>query len=702
MRRDESIETGPGKLDEICERARSLAETVTGASPGRTDRAGSQGWEPWRSAGPILTALRFGHAAPPDVVAVEPEMIPLCWALEHLAGTVDHRDPAEPPDVPPNGIWRLRSVNTNPLIPLFAAVAARAVDAGTSRIRAGRRIAVVSDAALESGQVWEALTALSSRGCSEVMLVVDVNHRRPGGYAPDSVTIRTRRLFSDAGWHVLEARHGWLRREAFARPGGDSLRHHLDSIGSGTIRELGTSPSRQIRERILDGAEWAVADLLAGFDDQELADLIRADGGSDPSALLDCFRASDEVQDRPSVVFAHTSGLPDDRFADTKRDRLAATGEVSRSTVSTAPAGPRDRSPAVLPPVPASVGAVVRAGRTATATALGPLLRRLEGHEAGRRLVTCWSPRTELAAALSSSVRSARGSHLNPGDSVPVFLTLLGELGMDLERVSEVPLPLGVSAGLGAGDISSVQEFLTLGSRFVLVDIGTDVPGSLAPGGARAPRPVTSDATTTYEPAFATELDWVLCHALDRIFRVDGGATMLRVSPSRVAQEAFGAAFDRIGGALLRRLVLAGGYRLVEPSLVDAPSVTIIGSGPVLVDAVSAAAELEGEGVAATVVNLTGPDSAARELRGIRTEAVVGGRPASPRTHLENLVQQPQRHGPLVTVHESAAALEWVGGALGVFQIALGENLTAATSAGPGLSPDHIVNAALVALDTAG
>ena len=63
--------------------------------------------------------------------------------------------------------------------------------------------------------------------------------------------------------------------------------------------------TRELRER-LPGGEQAIARLIADLDPRQLLATFRDLGGHDLEALLDAYRATDAVRDRPSVVFAYT------------------------------------------------------------------------------------------------------------------------------------------------------------------------------------------------------------------------------------------------------------------------------------------------------------------------------------------------------------------------------------------------------------
>ena len=87
----------------------------------------------------------------------------------------------------------------------------------------------------------------------------------------------------------------------------------------------------------------------------------------------------------------------------------------------------------------------------------------------------------------------------------------------------------------------------------------------------------------------------------------DGAAPYFRLSTRPVDQAPFDAARIRLGEEQLRRLVLAGAYRLVDAGSVDGPDVYLVGCGAVLPEVVAAAARLADRGVAAHVVDITSP-----------------------------------------------------------------------------------------------
>ena len=76
---------------------------------------------------------------------------------------------------------------------------------------------------------------------------------------PDQKIKKLMEFFDGAGWHVVEAKYGRLLTAAFARPGGDALRRHIDEMSNEEYQSLFALRGAELRERFLAGADDAVA-----------------------------------------------------------------------------------------------------------------------------------------------------------------------------------------------------------------------------------------------------------------------------------------------------------------------------------------------------------------------------------------------------------------------------------------------------------
>jgi pyruvate dehydrogenase E1 component len=499
--------------------------------------------------------------------------------------------------------------------------------------------------------------------------------------------------------------------------------------------------------------------LLADVPDDELADLVHNLGGHDLAVLLDAYRACDAVTDRPSVVFAYTVkgwGLP--MAGDPLNHAALLTGEqvdalrsslgLDRATEwdrfpDDSPEGARcrtvggelnNRPPAPRPvvPVPESAGGPPTTRAVSTQETFGRLLGRLADHPGvADRLVTT-SPDVSVSTNLGGWInkmgvfdpdvqpdylgegrvlrwqQAPAGHHVELGISEMNLFLLLHALGLGHELHDEHLLPVGtVYDPFVCRGLDALVYALYNGARFVVV--GTPAGVTLAPEGGAHQSSITPSiglelpGVTYCEPAYATALDWLLCDALAALHRPDGCATYLRLSTRPIDQTPFVDVASRLGTDELRRCVVAGGYRLVEP---EGPTdVVLAGCGPVLPEIVAAAAQLRDEGITALVLDLTSPD---RLFHGWRRRLREAGRAATASTeehHLATLLVGHERRVPLVTVHDASSHhLAWIGSVFGAPTVPVGvdefgqSGRIADLYRHFDLLPEQIVNAALVAL----
>jgi len=255
---------------------------------------------------------------------------------------------------------------------------------------------------------------------------------------------------------------------------------------------------------------------------------------------------------------------------------------------------------------------------------------------------------------------------------------LLGQLGLSHEHHGQHLLPIGtvydpfVLRGLDAFIYGLYND-----AKFIVA--GTPAGVTLAPEGGAHQSTITASVgaelpnLTYVEPAFATEVDWMLCDALEQLGRPGGTSSYLRLSTRPIDQAPFAAALERLGENELRRQVVAGGYRLLDAPPDGRPAVTLVTTGVMAPEALAAAVVLDDEGVQASVVHLTSPDRVYRSWRQSFTESVRTARIARIDGELTRLVPAAERRRPVISVHDAAShSLAWVGSALGTRQYTLG------------------------------
>ncbi|MHA6624872.1 transketolase-like TK C-terminal-containing protein [Pseudonocardia sichuanensis] len=552
------------------------------------------------------------------------------------------------------------SVGIGATAPIWGALARRYVEAKGGHTGAGRQYSLVGDAELDEGAVWEAVLDPMVAELGELVWIVDVNRQSLDRVVPNIGVTRLQGMFAAAGWQVLTVKYGRVLQELFERPGGDALRRRIDEMTNPEYQRLLRCRPDQLRERLPAG-DAALQRLVAGLDDDTLHACIRNLGGHDLGALGEAFEAIDDT--RPTVVFAytvkgyglaseghpqnHSSLLTDEQLAElAARVGTSADAPWERFTPGSAPArlcaavAERLRrepvAAAAVPELPADIGRTP-SGTATTQAALGRTLLDLtrSAPEAAARVVTL-CPDVSSSTNLGGWVNKVgvwsvaerpdwfdddpetilhwrerpEGQHVELGIAETNLVGLLGELGATWSRWGEPLLPIGVLYDPFVERALEPWSFgIYAGGQSILV--GTPSGVTLAPEGG-AHQSITTPSVgleqpgcTSYEPAFAIDVEWTLLAALARLGRPDGTSAYLRLSTRPVDQSLAAVPRDPAARERRRRQVVAGAYPLVRAS--GPPAVTLAAMGACVPEALAAAARLEALGHPADVVCVTSP-----------------------------------------------------------------------------------------------
>lgn len=729
----------------------------------------------------IMTSLWFDHISPEDKVAVKPHASPVYHAIKYLTGELDgsylttlrqrgglqaYPSRTKDPDV---SDFSTGSVGLGAVAPLFAALTRRYVASHFGEQPDARFVALVGDAELDEGSVWEAIADPATKGLGNFTMVVDLNRQSLDRVIPDIAALRLQKFFADAGWHVAEAKWGRRLQKAFKKKKGDALQAHIESMPNEAYQSLFALDGKAFAKKFLAGADKSVKKWAKDRSPEELKSLVTDLGGHDLSVLKESYNECDAEKERPSVLFAYTIkgwGLPmagdplnhaallnpeqidemRERLgfsADTEWDRFDPDSEAGQlchqvgSSINNPEPTPRPKIT-----VPESTRPVARTGSASTQEAFGRALAALGNDpDIAPRIVTT-APDVSISTNLGGWINkmgvyspeerdahggderilkwapSPSGQHIELGISEMNLFMLLGQLGLSHDHHGEQLIPIGtvydpfVLRGLDAFIYGIYND-----ARFIVT--GTPSGVTLAPEGGAHQSTITASVGLELpnlhyvEPAFAGEVEWLLADAVEQIADPDGMSTYLRLSTRPLDQAPFAAALDRLGEEQLKRLVLAGGYRLVEPEhaeevsdVEDQSAVTIVTTGAMAPEALAAAAELEREGVLATVIHLSSPGRVYASWRESFTN-IKGGHVVDRPSHIHRLIPPSERDRPIISVHDAAShSLAWIGSALGVKQFALGvdrfgeSGTIADLHEITGISSGSIVNAALVALSS--
>lgn len=543
----------------------------------------------------LMTALWFHHLGPGDRVAVKPHASPVYHAISYLLGLLDRsyltrlREfgglqsyPSRTKD-PVRVDFSTGSVGFGATAPLFAAVTRRYVDHHFGPRPRNRFFALIGDAELDEGNIWEALADTASEGLGELRWVIDFNRQSLDRVVPGVRIGQWRAQFEAAGWNVVEVKHGRRLRAVLSTPDSGPFRDWFDTISNEQYQSLFalTGDPAAFRARFLEGSDVAVGTFCARFTDEDLVAIVTDLGGHDIPTLVEAFESCDEVTDRPSVVFCYTVkgwGLP---IAGNPRNHSALlTGEQIAELRAALGVDPTDDWAMLPSETPAGrlasrIGArYAETGRTGAAPALPAVpedvgvsqgTRPVSSQEIFGRTVTALARVESIAPYLVSTApdvatttnlagfinrvgsfspterrkwtddrsvewkEDPEGQHIELGISEMNFFTLLEQLGLSWDLSDQPLLAIGtVYDPFVLRGLDALIHAVYSGSRFVFA--GTPSGITLSPEGGAHQSTITPSVglelpnLVIIEPGYARATEWLLCDALSRIAQDPAGA----------------------------------------------------------------------------------------------------------------------------------------------------------------------------------
>jgi len=553
----------------------------------------------------IMTALYFNVLRPQDRVAVKPHASPNFHAIQYLLGKQTREKlenfrgykgaqsyPSRTKDSD-DVDFSTGSVGLGVAQTLFSSLTqdyVRAHGWGTERPE-GRMISLVGDAELDEGNIFEALLEGWKQGLRNCWWVIDYNRQSLDAVVREGLWERYEQLFKNFGWDVVIVKYGSLQQAAFREPGGDKLKHWIDTCPNPLYSALVFQGGAAWRKRLNDeiGDQGDVSALIERRSDEELARLMNNLGGHDLPALLEAFNGIDH--DRPTCFICYTVkgvGLPMAGHKDNHAGLMTPTQmESVRAAMNIRPghewdrfeglATAPDKLQAFLDRVPFAQGGERRLNAPkitvpdmlpvaiqptmSTQTGFGALLNELarETSALAERVVTtspdvtvstnlgAWVNRRGLFAreTVADTFKSERipstfnwefspkGQHIELGIAEMNLFILLSALGLSHSINGVRLLPIGtvydpfIARGLDALNYACYQE-----ARFILVATPSGI--TLAPeGGAHQSiaQPLigmAQDGLAAFEPAFVDELAAIMAFALDYIQKDGDGAASER------------------------------------------------------------------------------------------------------------------------------------------------------------------------------
>ena len=464
----------------------------------------------------LMTALYFHSLRFGDRVSVKPHGSPVYHAIQYLLGNLSEEKlrqfrsfkglqsyPSRTKDVDQVD-FSTGSVGLGAVVPNFARLTRQFVRDHFGYPRRNRFIALMGDAELDEGNVWEALGEETLQDLGQVLWIVDLNRQSLDRVVPSGKAQKIEEMFRINGWRVLELKYGRKLEEVFTRPHGKKLRQRIDLMSNDEYQSLlRIEDGERIRLRLADapgGQDEDLLELLSNFSTDEVKPLLGDLGGHDLRKILTGLDEADRITDQPVVIIAYTIKGWDLPIAGDPLNhaKLLTANQMAelQSRLGVLPGEEFDRFPSGSPearfiqsrlkllngnakteaagepaplPIPDSLGSGYR-GDFSTQQALGSLLTALSRiPEVAARMVTTspdvsistnlggwihkmqvYSPQEKInffrenaVASMLSWEQSPKGHHIELGISENNLFLLLNMLGLSQEFSGEVLLPFG-------------------------------------------------------------------------------------------------------------------------------------------------------------------------------------------------------------------------------------------------------------------
>ncbi len=681
----------------------------------------------------IMAALYFHALGPTDRVAVKPHAGPVLHAVHYLLGSQSREAlenfrgfggaqsyPSRTKDKIPVD-FSTGSVGLGVAVTLFASLIQDYLTAHgwMEEGDRGRFVALIGDAELDEGNVYEALIEGYKHDVRNLWWIVDYNRQSLDATSADRMFERFDDIFRSCGWRVVELRYGKTLQSALRNH--KALKNWLEGLSNAELSALHYQGGAAWRERIKQDLGTKAAAFLKKHDDAALASLFTDLGGHCMELLVEAFDAAQD--DVPTLFIAWTvkgHGLPfaghKDNHAglmnptqmnawretmgvregreweplegvgDNARGGLEALIEQSRVARAK---GQRAFGKISIPAIPAPAGE-----EQSTQAAFGRILLDLSkagGDLADRVLTTspdvtvstnlgAWVnqrglfrrrelvdvfARSKIASAQKWSATN-KGQHIELGIAESNLFLMLAAGGLSADLFGARLFPIGtlydpfIARGLDALNYACYQD-----ARFLVVATPSGITLGPEGGAHQSINPpliaLGQPGLRHYEPAYADELAVMMEEAFRLIDDPDGESTYLRLSTRSILQ------VDRADESW-REGALKGGYWLRKPDA--GTEAAIVAMGAVMPEAFATWEELKDDVPGLGLLAVTSPDLLHRGWTATQAARWRGEiRPS----HVEQLLSNLAPSAGLVTIADAApASLSWLGGVLGQRVASLG------------------------------
>ena len=697
----------------------------------------------------IMTALYFNVLRIQDRVAVKPHASPVFHAIQYMLGrqTEDKLKafrslggtqsyPSRTKDT--DGVdFSTGSVGLGVAMTLFASMVQdytrlnEVVDKQPTKVNEpGRMIAVMGDAELDEGNIYEAMLEGWKYDVRNLWWIIDYNRQSLDGVVSDGLFRKIQDFFDNVGWNVVPLKYGKKLEKVFALQGGDTLRQWIDDCPNDLYSALtfkgqtGEKDAwRTPLKKDLRGVH-GIKSILEDHDDETLHALMTNLAGHDMEAVLEAFHSV--ADDTPQCFIAYTikghgtplaghrdnhAGLMNLEQMDIFRnkmqipkgsewsayDNLLIEPKTAKNFCLQAPFNkrpPQENEPPKIT-IPDNLPLSFRSS-TSTQASFGNILHELSrgNTDLASRIVTT-SPdvsvstnlgpwvnqrgvfsldvrndvfRDEKVASAQKWLRHGTGQHFELGIAENNLFIMLAALGLSGPLFGTRLLPIGTLYDpFIARGLDSLNYACYQDARFMLV--ATPAGITLAPEGG-AHQSISSPLIGIGQPGLSS---YEPAYA-------DELAVIMRWGFDYMQAKNGGSIYLRLStraieqpsremSSDLESQIIKGAYWLIPPA--DGERIAIVYSGAVVPEVIEAYEQIKEEIPGLGVMAITSFDRLYHEWQRSQVDDVEGG--SNTDCHIINLLAPLHSDAVLITVQDAhPATLSWLGSATGRKLLPLG------------------------------
>ena len=697
----------------------------------------------------IMTALYFNVLRIEDRVAVKPHASPVFHAIQYMLGrqTEDKLKafrslggtqsyPSRTKDT--DGVdFSTGSVGLGVAMTLFASMVQdytrlnEVVDKQPTKVNEpGRMIAVMGDAELDEGNIYEAMLEGWKYDVRNLWWIIDYNRQSLDGVVSDGLFRKIQDFFDNVGWNVVPLKYGKKLEQVFALQGGDTLRQWIDDCPNDLYSALtfkgqtGEKDAwRTPLKKDLRGVH-GIKSILEDHDDETLHALMTNLAGHDMEAVLEAFHSV--ADDTPQCFIAYTikghgtplaghrdnhAGLMNLEQMDIFRnkmqipegsewsayDNLLIEPKTAKNFCLQAPINNRPSQENEPPKItiPDNLPLSFRSS-TSTQASFGNILHELSrgNTDLASRIVTT-SPdvsvstnlgpwvnqrgvfsldvrndvfRDEKVASAQKWLRHGTGQHFELGIAENNLFIMLAALGLSGPLFGTRLLPIGTLYDpFIARGLDSLNYACYQDARFMLV--ATPAGITLAPEGG-AHQSISSPLIGIGQPGLSS---YEPAYA-------DELAVIMRWGFDYMQAKNGGSIYLRLStraieqpsremSSDLESQIIKGAYWLIPPA--DGARIAIVYSGAVVPEVIEAYEQIKEEIPGLGVMAITSFDRLYHEWQRSQVDDVEGG--SNTDCHIINLLAPLHSDAVLITVQDAhPATLSWLGSATGRKLLPLG------------------------------